>query len=193
MQKRQQDLWPGGAWSIPARNYFCALMNICGKPTLAFQLMEELELWLDHRRPYKKIKDEWAHGWRDTTFSSPEKVQRRIEAAYKGYRRGDMEETIRLANEAYRTIATSVIKGKFDKDYSGALQHLGQFSAIATEKMTQAYNPKAEAIPVTNNNFIFAEPPRPLAVSRPQKKLAPAVPVSVEADYTIIDDVLVSE
>lgn len=156
--------WPGGAWATTARNAFCALLQITGKPSLALSLMDELELWRDDKRPEKALVDRWAHEWRTGKLTTKPKIVAAVQKQYDGLRRADMDETLRKANLAHRTISQTVIEGNFDKDTSGALQHLGQFVSIGTEKRQQAFDPQRQrddkAIPMTPQFFLMPPPER---------------------------------
>lgn len=140
-QTRNEE-WPGGLWGKKQRNAFLALLTITGKPSLAYKLMDELELWTDERRPEPVRWKDWAAQWREGRMTVPQKVQNAVQAQYDAVRRADMDASIRDANAAHRAISGTVIAGEFDKDTSGALQHLGQFIAIGTEKRQQVYAPK---------------------------------------------------
>lgn len=136
------ETWPSGQWGRKQRSAFLALLTITGKPSLAYALMDELELWADARRPDEHIWKGWASQWREGRLQVPPKVMDAVQTQYDGHRRADMDASIREANAAHRSISRTVIDGEFDKDTSGALQHLGQFIAIGTEKRQQAYAPK---------------------------------------------------
>ncbi len=164
------DSWPAGAWSSPQRNYFCALLQLTGKPSVAKQMMEELELWKDDRRPPKGVLDEWTHRWRLGASTIKPKLLAQIQKQYDAFRRGDLDQSLRVANLAHRTISQTVIDGKFDKDTSGALQHLGQFVAIGTEKRQQTFEPRLRdqaGIQIAPAFFLSAPPERQKQLSDP--------------------------
>lgn len=155
--------WPGGSWAAPARNYFCALLSITGKPSLSRKLMDELELWRDERRPPQSIIDEWTHRWRTGASTIKPKMLAQLQKQYDAFRRGDLDNTIRTANLAHRKLSSDVIENRFNKDTSGALQHLGQLIVIGTEKRMQAYEPRMrdqQQIQVTPQFFLSAPPER---------------------------------
>ena len=153
--------WPAGVWSRPVRNAYFCLLEITGKPSTAFAMMDELELWPDGRRPPPELADKWNRQWRQDAVTVPNKIQERIQKLYDGRRRSDMDETLRKANEAHRHISQTVINGRFDKDTSGALQHLGQIIAIGTEKRQQAFDPRTKSVEgqQITPTFVLMPPP----------------------------------
>ena len=164
IRHHNENGWPGGQWATPIRNAFCALLQITGKPSLALSLMDELELWRDERRPERALIDRWAHEWRTGQLTTKPKIVAAVQKQYDGLRRADMDDSLRKANAAHRAISETVIAGEFDKDTSGALQHLGQFIAIGTEKRQQAFDPQRQRdekqIQVTPQFFLSAPPER---------------------------------
>ncbi len=151
--------WPHGAFSRPARNAFCALMQITGKPSLARQLMDELELWTDDRRPPETLWRKWAKEWREGQLNPKPKTLAAVQKQYDGLRRADMDESIRKANVALRHIADTVINDEFNKDTSGALQHLQNFVSIGTEKRQQAFDPRVKDEVRISPTFVLQAPP----------------------------------
>lgn len=137
-------------------------MDIVGTPTKARQLMDDLELWRDGKVAPDKVWREWADMYRNGAATVPPKVGVMVQKAYDAYRRADMDDTLRVANEAHRAISTDVKQRTFNKDYSGALQHLGQFVFMGTEKREHVFNPrrKDEGQQVAPNFFIMPPPER---------------------------------
>lgn len=142
--KRMREEWPHGTYGKRARNQLLALLEITGKPSTAKKMMDELELWRDERRPPPHLLQEWIDGWMAGKFASSPAILAAIQKQYDAHRRGDMDETLREANSAHRSISGAIKEKQFDKDYSGALQHLGQIITIGTEKREQTFNPRSK-------------------------------------------------
>ena len=122
--------------------------------------MDELELWMDDRRPPPHLIANWTAQWREGSLIAPPEIAKKIQIQYDAHRRADMDDSIRTANLAHRAISESIVNGTFDKDLSGALQHEGQFIAIGTEKRTQTYDPRpvGDGVQVAPT-FVLMPPP----------------------------------
>lgn len=160
--------WPAGNWSRSMRHAFLALCDITGKPSLAWQWMEKLEQYVDERRPPENVRYKWEWQFKQGERASSKQLAR-VQTQYDAFRRGDMDDTLRKANEAHRHISQTVIDDTFNKDTSGALQHLGQIIAMGTEKREQAFNPrrKSEEGAQITPTFVLMPPPERRQLAEP--------------------------